>query len=87
MMNGDGWMWVQGWGGWFLASVVMVLFLSVLITAIAVTIRFLGASASRESSSDYALREPEHFLAERLARGVIDEDEYRRRLSLLRLHR
>ncbi|HEY5283925.1 MAG TPA: SHOCT domain-containing protein [Polyangia bacterium] len=87
---GDGWMWGHGWGwgGWVLMSVVMVLFLLALIAAIVVAIRYLSASnpAPRESPPSYARPGPEKLLAERFARGEIDEDEYRRRLSLLRLH-
>ena len=44
MMDGDGWMSGYGWGGWVLMSVVMVLFLLALITAIVVAIRYLSAS-------------------------------------------
>jgi len=89
MMDDDGWMWGHGWGTWFLMSVVMVLFVVALITAIVVAIRYLGASdrASMAPPHVYARPWPENLLAERFARGEIDEDEYRRRLSLLRLHR
>jgi len=90
MMDGDGWMWGHGWGwgGWLLMSVVMVLFVVALITAIVVAIRYLGASdgASMELPPGSARPGPENVLAERFARGEIDENEYRRRLSLLRLH-
>ncbi|MGY4711759.1 SHOCT domain-containing protein [Mycolicibacterium sp. CBM1] len=91
MMDGDGWMWGHGWGwgGWALMSLVMVLALLALITAIVVAIRYLSASnpAPTEPPPGYARPGPEQLLAERFARGEIDEDEYRRRLSLLRLHR
>ena len=90
MMDDDGRMWGHGWGwgGWVLMSVVMVLFLLALIAAIVVAIRYMSASnpAPRESPTSYARPGPEKLLAERFARGEIDEDEYRRRLSLLRLH-
>ena len=90
MMDGDGWMWGHGWGwgGWVMMSVVMVLFLLALITAIVVAIRYLSGSnpAPMKPPPGYARPGPENVLAERFARGEIDEDEYRRRLSLLRLH-
>lgn len=91
MMDGDGAMWDHGWawGGWVLMSVVMVLFLLALITAIAMAIRYLSAPnpAPRQSPPSYPKPGPENLLAERFARGEIDEDEYRIRLSLLRIHR
>lgn len=90
MMDGDGWMWSHGggWGGWVLMSGVMVLALLALIAVIVVAIRYLSASDSApvKAPSDNARPGPENLLAERFARGEIDEDEYRRRLSLLRIH-
>ncbi|MGA9375883.1 MAG: SHOCT domain-containing protein [Mycobacterium sp.] len=87
-MMDDGWMWGHGWGwgGGVLMTVVMALFLVALIVAIVMAIRYLGGSspAPRESRPRPG---PENVLAERFARGEIDEDEYRSRLSLLRLHR
>ena len=88
MMDDDGWMWGHGWGwgGWVLMGVVMMLFVVALIVAIVVAIRYLSTPAPRASRPSYARPGPESVLADRFARGEIDEDEYRRRLSLLRLH-
>lgn len=66
-----GWWWVMG-VGWlvFLAAVVVIIVL------------FVRRSDHRGSSG--ARTGPEDLLAERLARGEIDEDEYRRRRDALR---
>jgi putative membrane protein len=86
MMYGDGWMWGHGW---WLMWVVMALVLAALIVAMVVAIRYLSASSPAPAQrSGLSVRPgPETLLAERFARGEIDDDEYRRRLSLLRAHR
>jgi putative membrane protein len=67
-------------GGWVVMIVSMVLFWSLLITAGVVVVRALN----RPSQSGTAFRpSPEQLLAERFARGEIDEDEYRTRLAVL----
>lgn len=86
MMDDDGWMWGYG-GGWVLMSVVMVLFVLALITAMVVAIRYLSASKPAATAPPrYASPGPENLLAERFARGEIDDDQYRRQLTLLRAH-
>ena len=81
---GSGW----GWGGWVLMSVVMVLFWVAAITAIVLAIRYLTSSGGhRGGPVRYGPPRPEDVLAERFARGEIDDDEYRRRITLLREHR
>jgi len=80
----DGWGW--GWGGWVLMSVAMVLFWAVLITALVLSIRYLvGGGRPGTTRPDPA--RAEDLLAERFARGEIEEDEFRRRMTLLREHR
>lgn len=89
MMGGDGWMWGHGWswGGWVLMSVLMVLVLLALIAAVVVAIRYVsGSGTAGEGPTGNVRQGPESVLADRFARGEIDDDEYRRRLSLLRLH-
>jgi len=67
--------------GWAFMSVSMVLFWGLLITGIVLLVRYLGTS-SRESSVPRP--SPPELLAERFARGEIDEQEYRARLDALR---
>ncbi|WP_405862610.1 SHOCT domain-containing protein [Streptomyces sp. NBC_00090] len=76
---GDG---MSGWG-WFAMSAGMVLFWGLLITVAVMLLRTLGRPAERPSGSRPATS-AEQILGERLARGEIDEEEYRRRLTALR---
>ena len=76
MMYGD-WMGAHGWGAWTMFGGVMVLFWAAVITAVVLAVRYTGRPTS------YGLPRPEDVLAERFARGEIDEDEYRRRVTLL----
>ncbi|MFI6727395.1 hypothetical protein NRF20_03695 [Streptomyces sp. R-74717] len=85
---GGGW----GWGGWLVMAVVMVMFWALAIAGIVVLVHYL-TSAHRghqpgppPSSGEHGWggRRAEELLAERFARGEIDEDEYKRRLALLR---
>ncbi|WP_030748860.1 SHOCT domain-containing protein [Streptomyces griseus] len=77
--NGDG---MNGWG-WFAMSAGMILFWGLLITALVLIFRVLDRAAERPSRQGGPTG-PERILGERLARGEIDEEEYRRRLSALR---
>jgi putative membrane protein len=70
---------LTGWG-WLAMTVGMVAFWGLLITLTVVLLRGLNRPANRA----YGPRpSPEQLLAERFARGEIDEDEYRRRLVTL----
>lgn len=75
-----------GWGGWIMMSLLMLLFGGGLIVAVELTARALGAD-SRSRGGTSGSRRPDELLTERFARGEIDEDEFRRRMALLRQHR
>lgn len=69
-----------------MGSAVMVLFWALVITAIVLLVRYL--MSSRTGAEPVAgLKAAENLLAERYARGDIDDEEYRRRLTLLRENR
>ncbi len=68
---------MSGWG-WALGTIGMVAFWGLLITGIVLFVRYVG-----RSSEPPATRTPEQLLAERFARGEIDEAEYRDRLAAL----
>jgi putative membrane protein len=72
---------MSGWG-WFGMVASAVLFWAVVITAIVLLIRYLNQT--RQSSPPSPT--PEQLLAERFARGEIDETEYQQRLATLRAH-
>ncbi|MER6032984.1 MULTISPECIES: SHOCT domain-containing protein [unclassified Streptomyces] len=74
-----------GWG-WFAMSVGMLLFWALIIALGVLLYRALarpggnGAPTGPRPTGSAA----EHLLAERFARGEIDEEEYRHRLAVLR---
>ncbi|MFJ1791939.1 SHOCT domain-containing protein [Kitasatospora griseola] len=76
-----------GWG-FGLMALTALLFLGLLGTAVVVLVRRLGGSAdpgpAGRRPEPEPRPEPEQLLAERLARGDIDPDEYRRTLEALR---
>ena len=75
---------MSGWG-YVVMAISMVLFWGLVIAGIVVLVRYVtrtqeprgGRPADRSPSA-------EQVLAERFARGEIDEEEYRRRLETLR---
>jgi len=84
MMWGYDW----GWGAWLVMSVMMVVFWGLVIAGIVVLVRYLtGPRQSGGPASDSGRESAEEQLAERFARGEIDEDEYTRRRQLLRADR
>lgn len=81
MMWGYGW----GWGHWLGMGVSMVVFWGLVIVAIVALVRYVGRvrDGSRPTQARGQAR-PEELLAQRYARGEIDDDEYTRRRELLR---
>ena len=77
--------WGWGWGGWLVMSLGMVAFWGLVIWLFLNVIRTTSRTSSRTSSGSVSPRTgtPEGILAERLARGEIDEEDYRRRLNAL----
>jgi putative membrane protein len=80
---GGGW----GWGGWILMAVVLIVVFAVIITAIALAVRYLTGASPRSQGGAGSARGAEDVLGERFARGEIDEEEFRRRVTALREHR
>jgi putative membrane protein len=71
---------MNGWG-WALMSISTVVFWALMIVGIVALIRYARSPGpDRRSQTRPA---PEQVLAERYARGEIDESEYRRRLDTL----
>jgi putative membrane protein len=68
---------MSGWG-WFAMSLGTLVFWGLVITAIVLLVRNINR-AERPSRP----RTPEQLLAERFARGEIDETEYHQRLATL----
>ncbi|KDE97167.1 putative membrane protein [uncultured Mycobacterium sp.] len=89
-MCGYGYGWGNGWGGGgILMTVLMFVLLVAVIVAIIFAVRHLSGSASphhRGGPGPEGMR-AEDRLADRFARGEVDEDEFRQRMTLLREHR
>jgi putative membrane protein len=73
---------MNGWG-WFTMSFGTVFFWAVLALLGVLVHRALGRGSVRTPTGGTPPT-PEQTLAHRYARGEIDEDEYRRRLAVLR---
>ena len=73
---------ISGWG-YALMTISMVLFWAFVIYGVVMLVRYAG----REDRASGRRPTPEDLLAERFARGEIDDPEYRQRLDVLREHR
>ena len=75
-------------GGWGfpLTLIGMAVFWAAVIYGIVALVRYTGRSGRPAGDSGRAPA-AEGLLAERFARGEIDEDEFRRRMTALREHR
>ena len=72
---------MNGWG-WFAMSSGMVLLWALLITV--AVLLFRTQNRAPEPPHTPAAAAPERLLAERFARGEMDEEQYRRSLAVLR---
>ncbi|HTK68109.1 MAG TPA: SHOCT domain-containing protein [Pseudonocardia sp.] len=74
-----------GWGHWLGMGIGMILFWGLIITGVVLLVRYLGSARdSRGPGGDGGSADPERILAERFARGDIDEEDYRQRREVLR---
>ncbi|MFI8454631.1 SHOCT domain-containing protein [Kitasatospora sp. NPDC085464] len=81
---------MNGWGIG-LTTVTMLLFWALVILGVMALVRHLGRTTPGnpvapvpQTAPSQQRQTPEQLLAERLARGEIDPDEYRTRLDVLR---
>jgi putative membrane protein len=74
---------MSGWG-YALMTISMVLFWGLIIAGVVVLVRYLGRGQQQAGAAPPQQATPEQVLAERFARGDIDEDQYRQRLDTLR---
>jgi len=81
MMYWDGNM---GAWGYILMVVSFILFWGAIIAAIVVFARSMSGSNRRDGGGGHGTGSAEQLLAERFARGEIDETEYSARLAALR---
>ncbi|MGQ4599700.1 SHOCT domain-containing protein [Nocardia sp. R6R-6] len=74
---------VSGWG-YGLMTVGMVLFWTLVIAGVILTVRYLAQPSPPVGGAPIVRPSAEQVLAERFARGEIDADEYHHRLATLR---
>jgi putative membrane protein len=74
---------LSGWG-WFGMTIGMIAFWGLLIAlAVLVYRAFTGDNSPSGRNAGPTSTDPRQILAQRYARGEIDEDEYQRRLATL----
>ncbi len=75
----------NGWGAgtWIVMAIAMVIFWAIVVFGVVALVRYFGHSHDQPSLNKV---EPEAILRERLARGEIDEEEFRKKLTVLREH-
>lgn len=74
---------MNGWG-FALMSVSTALFWLLVIAGIVLLVRYVGDHRPQAPDQSPRPVDAERILAERFARGEINDDEYRRRLEVLR---
>ncbi len=81
---GDHMMWGGGgWHGWFLGPLMMVFWLALLVGAVILIQRWLGASGRIEPRRTRAGSDALDILRARFAKGEIDKAEFEERRALL----
>jgi putative membrane protein len=73
---------MSGWG-YALMTISMVLFWGAVIAGIVLLVRHFGRGGQQTPAPPSQPASPEQLLAERFARGEIDEEEYHQRLAVL----
>jgi putative membrane protein len=71
-----------GWG-WAMMTISTIAFWALVIAGILALVRYTRTAGAERGPEPAARVAPEQILAERYARGEIDESEYRRRLDML----
>lgn len=67
--------------------IAMLVFWAVIILIVVVAVRYLARNTRSPRQEGVTSWSAEGLLAERYARGELDDDEYRQRLTVLREHR
>ncbi len=72
--------------GMFFGPMIMIVFIAVVITLVALLYRWLSGAAHNQSMNSYPNidRDPVNTLKERFANGEIDKEEFEERKRLLR---
>ncbi|MFD0886465.1 SHOCT domain-containing protein [Streptosporangium algeriense] len=80
-------MWGYGIGSWLAMGITTILLWALIIVGIVALLRYIAGGRQTGWFAAGVRTPPEEVLAERLARGEIDTEEYRQRLEVLRTRR
>ncbi|MEV7009175.1 hypothetical protein [Streptosporangium sp. NPDC051022] len=80
-------MWGYGIGSWLVMGITTILLWGLIIAGIVALLRYIGGGRQPGWFTAGGRTRPDEILAERLARGEIDSEEYKQRLELLRARR
>jgi putative membrane protein len=80
---GDHMMWGGGGFGWFLMPLMMIFWIGLLVGAVVLVLRWLGASGRIEPRPGKAGSDALDILRARFAKGEIDKAEFEERRALL----
>jgi putative membrane protein len=75
-----------GWGlgMWIVMAVAMVIFWAIVVFGVVALVRYFGHSHDGQGAASTTASDPEAILRERLARGEIDEEQFKKTLGTLR---
>ncbi|WP_262696039.1 SHOCT domain-containing protein [Kordiimonas aquimaris] len=78
-------MWSDGWHGWFVGPVMMILFLAIAVAVIFLIVRWLGGNTHGHSAapSGPPRQHAIDILKDRFARGEIDKEEFEKKRQLI----
>ena len=79
----DHMMWGGGWHGWFLMPLMMVFWFALMVGAVILIVRWLGASGRNEPRRNKPGADALNLLRARFAKGEIDKAEFEERRALL----
>ena len=80
-MHGGGW--GDGWHGWFLGPLMMLIFLAIATAVVVLIVRWLGGAGRTPHRGAPTSNTALDILKERFARGEIDANEFEERRKLL----
>lgn len=76
--------WFDGSGIWLVGIIPMLLWAVLLVLGIILMVRLIGRNSANQPPPPWGAESAEDVLRRRFAAGEIDEEEYRRRLEVLR---
>lgn len=76
-------MWGSNWHGWIFGPLMMILMLALVVGAVVLLVRWIGAGGHLGSRTLTADKTPLDILKERFAKGEIDREEFEERRRIL----